>query len=152
MVGVCGKLSSTLEKSSIHRPSTIVHNAELRRTILPSAYAYVRTLHNIENLSVMSLARFPESVQLRKLCKLKCFNVSRPKGLFQFQLWNLETISTNAVHGTQQVFWLIAPDIQPSQFIKNQWLSRFWISDCESQQRDCAGISPASLTLNAVQR
>ena len=65
----------------------------------------------------MSLARFPESVQLINL----------------------------AVDGIQQVFWLIAPDIQPSQFIENQWLSRFWISDCESQQRDCAGISPASL-------
>ena len=29
-----------------------------------SIYAYVRTVNNIENLSVMSLARFPESVQL----------------------------------------------------------------------------------------
>ena len=32
-----------------------------------SIYAYVRTVNNIENLSVMSLARFPESVQLRQL-------------------------------------------------------------------------------------
>ena len=42
--------------------------------------------------------------------------------------------------------------VQPSQFAKNQWLIRIWTSDCESQQRDCAGLSPASLTLNAVQR
>ena len=53
--------------------------------------------------------------------------------------------NSSTVDGMQQVFWLIAPDIQPSQFIENQWLSRFRISDCESQQRDCAGISPASL-------
>ena len=32
-----------------------------------SIYAYVRTVNNIENLSVMSLARFPESVQLINL-------------------------------------------------------------------------------------
>ena len=52
--------------------------------------------------------------------------------------------------------------VQPSQLCQltvdswqltvSQWLIRIWTSDCESQQRDCAGLSPASLTLNAVQR
>ena len=78
----------------------------------------------LKTFASLSLARFPESVQLHQLL----------------------------VGGTQQVFWLIAPFVQPSQFAKNQWLVRIWTSDCESQQRDCAGLSPASLTLNAVQR
>ena len=38
-----------------------------------SIYAYERTIDIIENLSVMSLARFPESVQLSHFVQLKKF-------------------------------------------------------------------------------
>ena len=49
-------------------------------------------------------------------------------------------------------FPALSVDIDSWQLTVSQWLIRIWTSDCESQQRDCAGLSPASLTLNAVQR
>ena len=43
---------------------TIGHNKWVLDTSIKYLYAYKRTIDTIENLCVMSLARFPESVQL----------------------------------------------------------------------------------------
>ena len=43
---------------------TIGYNKRVLDTSIKYLYAYKRTIDTIENLCVMSLARFPESVQL----------------------------------------------------------------------------------------
>ncbi|MBO5405510.1 MAG: hypothetical protein IJV81_05280 [Paludibacteraceae bacterium] len=46
---------------------TIGHNKRALDQSVNRLYAYMRTIDTIENHCVMSLARFPESVQLRQL-------------------------------------------------------------------------------------
>ncbi len=70
---------------------TIGHNKRVLDTSIKYLYAYKRTIDTIENLCVMSLARFPESVQLRQLCW------RHAAGLLTYRSF-----------------------VQPSQFIENQ--------------------------------
>ena len=46
---------------------TIGYNKRVFDQTVNHLYAYMRTIDTIENLCVMSLARFPESVQLHQL-------------------------------------------------------------------------------------
>ena len=106
---------------------TIGYNKRLLDQTVNHLYAYERTIDTIENLCVIVVGSIPRE---RSTSPTPCW-------------WHAAGLLTyrSFIPPSQ----LCQLTVDSWQLTVSQWLIRIWTSDCESQQRDCAGIAPASL-------